>query len=142
MVRQLKERGHLDPRRMWGRGPPNQSEDVLRLHDDQSQPTRALHWHHQQFGSQRRATSARRDPELHQEIPGCRLVYYQSFNDPREAISHEKELKAWRRNKKNMLVENFNRKWADLSGTLYQAVRGPSSSARLGITEGQRGDAR
>ncbi len=65
-----------------------------------------------------------------------RLVYYESFKDPRDAISREKELKGWRRSKKNALVESLNPKWADLSGTLYQPVRGPSSSARLGMTSG------
>ncbi len=65
-----------------------------------------------------------------------RLVYYESFNDPRDAISREKELKAWRRSKKNALVGTLNPKWADLSGRLYQPMRGPSSSTRLGMTSG------
>ena len=65
-----------------------------------------------------------------------RLVYYDSFNNPRDAISREKELKGWRRGKKNALVETLNPKWADLSATLYQPARGPSPSARLGMTGG------
>src|SRR5438270_5389150 len=30
-----------------------------------------------------------------------RLVYYESYNDPRDAIAREKEIKGWRREKKN-----------------------------------------
>ncbi len=69
-----------------------------------------------------------------------RLVYYESFHDPSDAISREKELKGWRRSKKNALVETLNPKWADFSGTLFQPVRGPSSSARLGMTARESGN--
>jgi putative endonuclease len=49
-----------------------------------------------------------------------RLVYYECFDDPRDAIEREKEIKAWRRAKKNALVETKNPKWADLSPMLFQ----------------------
>jgi putative endonuclease len=52
-----------------------------------------------------------------------RLVYYERFNDPRDAIAREKEIKAWRRAKKNALVETMNPKWADLSPMLFQHTR-------------------
>jgi len=55
-----------------------------------------------------------------------RLIYYERFNDPRDAISREKEIKGWRRAKKNALVETMNPKWADLSSMLFQHMRGPS----------------
>ena len=55
-----------------------------------------------------------------------RLVYYENFDDPRDAISREKEIKGWRRGKKNALVETKNPKWADLSPMLFQHMRGPS----------------
>jgi putative endonuclease len=61
-----------------------------------------------------------------------RLVYYESFDDPRVAISREKEIKGCRRSKKNALVEALNPKWADLSGMLFQPMRVPSHS--LGMT--------
>ena len=48
-----------------------------------------------------------------------RLVYYETFKDPRAAISREKEIKGWRRSKKNALVEKLNPKWTDLSRTLF-----------------------
>jgi putative endonuclease len=63
-----------------------------------------------------------------------RLVYYEEFNDPRDAISREKEIKGWTRAKKNALVETKNRRRADLSAMLFQPARGPSPSARLRMT--------
>src|SRR5437899_5258565 len=48
-----------------------------------------------------------------------RLVYYESFDDPRDAISREKEIKTWRREKKNDLVRGLNPKWEDLAKTLF-----------------------
>jgi putative endonuclease len=52
-----------------------------------------------------------------------RLVYYERINDPRDAIAREKEIKGWRRAKKNGLVETMNPKWADLSPMLFQHTR-------------------
>ncbi len=36
-----------------------------------------------------------------------RLVYYETFRNPRDAISREKEIKGWRREKKNDLVRRL-----------------------------------
>src|SRR6266513_6359058 len=47
-----------------------------------------------------------------------RLVYYECFDDPRDAIGREKEIKGWRREKKNTLVETKNPKWADITDAL------------------------
>jgi putative endonuclease len=55
-----------------------------------------------------------------------RLVYYKNFDNPRHAISREKEIKGWRRGKKNASVETLNPKWTDLSPMLFQGMRGPS----------------
>jgi len=55
-----------------------------------------------------------------------RLIYCERFNDPRDAIAREKEIKGWRREKKNALVETMNAKWADLSPMHFQHMRGPS----------------
>jgi putative endonuclease len=52
-----------------------------------------------------------------------RLVYHERFNDPRDAIAREKEIKGWRRQKKNALIERMNPKWADLSPILFQHTR-------------------
>ena len=43
-----------------------------------------------------------------------RLVYYEHFNEARYAIAREKEIKGWRREKKNDLVRMMNPKWEDL----------------------------
>jgi putative endonuclease len=64
-----------------------------------------------------------------------RLVYYENYGDVRDAITREKEIKGWRREKKNALVRTLNPKWEDMGQKLFnRAVRGPSPSARLGMT--------
>jgi putative endonuclease len=49
-----------------------------------------------------------------------RLVYYECFDDSRDAISREKEIKGCRRQKKNAFVGTKNPKWADLSPMLFR----------------------
>ena len=44
-----------------------------------------------------------------------RLVYFESFEDVRNAIEREKQIKAWIRAKRLALVESTNPKWDDLS---------------------------
>jgi putative endonuclease len=44
-----------------------------------------------------------------------RLVYFETTNDVRAAITREKEIKAWRREKKVALIESTNPQWRDLS---------------------------
>ena len=44
-----------------------------------------------------------------------RLVYWESFDDVHKAISREKQLKRWRREKKMKLIEKLNPGWKDLS---------------------------
>ena len=44
-----------------------------------------------------------------------KLVYFEACGDISSAIAREKELKAWRREKKNALVEKKNPEWRDLS---------------------------
>ena len=48
-----------------------------------------------------------------------RLVYYEQFADPISAITREKEIKAWRREKKNDLVRKLNPNWEDLAKKLF-----------------------
>ncbi len=43
-----------------------------------------------------------------------KLVYFDSTTDPYWAIDREKQLKGWRREKKNKLVDEFNPQWQDL----------------------------
>ena len=49
-----------------------------------------------------------------------RLVYYESFDDVRNAINREKQIKRWRREKKIWLIERVNRNWKDLSDGWYE----------------------
>ena len=44
-----------------------------------------------------------------------KLVYFETTNDIRIALEREKQLKKWRREKKNALVETQNPTWDDLS---------------------------
>ena len=44
-----------------------------------------------------------------------KLVYYEQTTDIAAALNREKEIKKWRRNKKNILVESTNPSWRDLS---------------------------
>lgn len=44
-----------------------------------------------------------------------KLVYYEESNDIMAAIEREKEIKKWRREKKDYLVNQANSEWKDLS---------------------------
>jgi putative endonuclease len=43
------------------------------------------------------------------------LVYYEEHEYINNAIRREKEIKAWRREKKNQLIEKFNPEWKSLN---------------------------
>ena len=43
-----------------------------------------------------------------------KLVYFEETSDIRAALEREKQLKGWRRSKKNALVETINPAWIDL----------------------------
>ncbi len=44
-----------------------------------------------------------------------KLVYFEETQDVAAAIAREKEIKKWRREKKNQLVNRLNPTWKDLS---------------------------
>ena len=44
-----------------------------------------------------------------------KLVYYEYTNDVNAAIQREKQIKKWRRKKKNDLIESMNPEWKDLA---------------------------
>ena len=44
-----------------------------------------------------------------------RLVYYEKFDNVLKAISREKQLKGWRREKKITMIEGTNPRWEDLA---------------------------
>ncbi|MGB2661669.1 MAG: GIY-YIG nuclease family protein [Candidatus Omnitrophota bacterium] len=47
-----------------------------------------------------------------------KLVYYEITKDVESAISREKQLKNWRREKKQKLITKMNPEWKDLYGTI------------------------
>ena len=45
-----------------------------------------------------------------------KLVWFEEFSDIRDAIAREKQLKGWRRKKKDALIEKMNPRWEELLG--------------------------
>jgi len=43
-----------------------------------------------------------------------KLVYYEISKDVKEAINREKQIKGWKREKKEKLIKGFNPDWKDL----------------------------
>ena len=43
-----------------------------------------------------------------------KLVYYEICKDVKEAINREKQIKGWKREKKEKLIKGFNPDWKDL----------------------------
>lgn len=51
---------------------------------------------------------------------GCKkLVYFENFNDIRDAITREKQIKGWLRIKKENLIRTLNPSWKDLAEDWY-----------------------
>jgi len=57
-----------------------------------------------------------------------RLVYFERFTDIRNAIAREKQLKGWRREKKENLIKQMNPTYRDLSAEWYEAKQLECSS--------------
>lgn len=49
------------------------------------------------------------------------LIYYERFQQIGDAIQREKEIKKWRREKKENLINEFNPKWDFLNESIYDA---------------------
>ena len=59
-----------------------------------------------------------------------RLVYYEIYAHVQRAIAREKQLKGWRREKKEWLIAKMNPRWKDLSEEWFQTeTKGPSTSS-------------
>lgn len=61
-----------------------------------------------------------------------KLVYYEQFGEIELAIMKEKEIKKWRREKKDKLINSINPEWNDLSEAWHK-----DSSHTFGMTNGQ-----
>jgi putative endonuclease len=53
------------------------------------------------------------------------LVYYEQFNDVRDAIAREKQIKGWSRAKKEKLIDAMNPERADLAVTVLGLEEAP-----------------
>jgi putative endonuclease len=51
-----------------------------------------------------------------------RLVYFERFTNIVDAIAREKQVKGWRREKKDKLVESMNPTWKDLAADWFPAA--------------------
>lgn len=60
-----------------------------------------------------------------------RLVHFEVFADVRRAISREKEIKTWRREKKVWLINRHNPTWEDLAEPLKQIPSVAPLNAKL-----------
>ena len=49
-----------------------------------------------------------------------KLAYYEEGSDVYEAISREKQIKRWRRSKKEFLIRTINPQWRDLSDMFFE----------------------
>ena len=52
-----------------------------------------------------------------------KLVYFEETGDVWAALAREKEIKKWRREKKNNLVQSLNSRWIDLSEGWFKISR-------------------
>ena len=58
-------------------------------------------------------------PGFTQRYNVTRLVYFEEFADIRGAIAREKEIKAWRREKRVALIQSMNPAWSDLAADWF-----------------------
>ena len=59
-----------------------------------------------------------------------KLVYYEIIDDVESAIAREKQIKGWKREKKNKLIESINPNWKELYGFVIGAKGQTDSSLR------------
>ena len=94
---------------------------------------RALYWRDEQVGERVREHKNHVVKGFTSKYKLDRLVYYEQFADPISAITREKEIKGWRREKKNDLVRKLNPKWEDLGKSLFgdigKVARAPRHAA-------------
>ena len=57
-----------------------------------------------------------------------RLMYYEQFDDIRNAIGREKQIKGWTRKKKEELISSKNQEWCDMAVSVLGL--GPAPVAR------------
>jgi putative endonuclease len=65
-----------------------------------------------------------------------RLVYFEVYRDAHSAISREKQIKRWRREKKVALIEEQNPTWNDLAAERYESAEKQVPPLRLRLRSG------
>lgn len=60
-----------------------------------------------------------------------KLVFYENTPSVHSALEREKEIKRWRREKKNQLVESLNPNWTDLGDGLFREISQSTDETRL-----------
>ena len=60
-----------------------------------------------------------RGSEFAQQYNTHKLIYFETFSDPANAIEREKQLKNWSRSKKERLVACTNPEWRDLIDEMH-----------------------
>lgn len=58
-----------------------------------------------------------------------KLLYFEEFEDIEQAILREKQIKRWRREKKEALIKKINPSWRDLSADWGPRERDSSTSS-------------
>jgi len=67
-----------------------------------------------------------------------KLVYYEETRDIRVSLQREKEIKKWRREKKNKLIESLNPVWEDLGTKLGFKISQSFQQNKLGLLRNDR----
>jgi putative endonuclease len=62
-------------------------------------------------------------PGFTQQYNCDKLVYFESYSDINQALDREKQLKKWRREKKEWLIKMQNPEFADLSEGFLDSLR-------------------
>lgn len=65
---------------------------------------------------------SKRTPGFTQKYNLYKLVYFETFNNIREAIAREKQLNGWRRARKVVLIESMNPQWLDLAEKHFKSA--------------------
>jgi len=92
---------------------------------------------------QRRMVEHREDlvPGFTSKYNISRLVHFEVFGDIRYAIAREKEIKAWRREKKIWLIERQNPTWEDLAQHLANEGQIEENRVKINRLEQQQQEA-
>jgi len=85
-------------------------EGVLRLYDDETKVRCPLYRDNKQF-KRRGLAASERGHRSFTRLTRLMAVVYECFDDPRTAIAREKEIKGWRRERKNATDQKMNPKW-------------------------------